>query len=142
MKKNKKIFIVLVSLIVIIFLVIFFVNSISKRLGPDKDSGIDNQKTSFLEETLFEEREEIIKNYIAEKFNVSHNLVTIFIARESEGHINGIFIIGDQEDNPKTGYFFGVIDKKIDIVWAEENFPDCSIIKDYNFPVEMAPTCF
>ncbi len=141
MKNNKKIFVVLAVLIIVIFLAIFFINNFFRDYGVGKGDNFKKQEALFIEETSFEERENIIKNYIATKFNVSADLVTVLIARESETHINGMFVISSQAEEDKTGYFFGVINKKIDIVWAEESLPDCSIIRDYNFSSEMAPTC-
>ena len=141
MKNNKKIFVILIVLIVVIFLVIFLINNFSESNQLNKEAG-KKEELLFIEETTFEERGDFIKNYVANKFNVSSDLVTALIARESESHINGMFIIADEEDEAVTGYFFGVIDKNINIVWAEEQFPDCSLINQYNFPSEMAPSCF
>jgi len=142
MKNNKKIFIILAIIIIAAFLVIFFINNFFGISDFSKKNETGKEDLLFINKTTFEEREDIIKNYIANKFNVSTDLVVALIARESESHINGIFIISKQEDDVRTGYFFGAIEKTINMVWAEEDFPDCAIIKKHGFPREMAPDCF
>ena len=143
--KSKKRIIIIFSLILVILLsiIVFIIlknknNSVNKILNKDvaKDDILINK-------TTFEERENLIKESLAGKFNSSIDKVSVFIARENGNYVNGAFFINNfSGDESFSGYFFAITDDGINIIWADKGSVDCSIITSYNFPKEMAPDCF
>ncbi len=97
---------------------------------------------SFVEETTFIERENIIKGLLADKYGVDKG-VEVFIARESDSHINGVFFIENYNNEELfRGKFFAKADNSLDIIWSGGGQIECPAIVNNNFPVEMAPECF
>ncbi len=91
----------------------------------------------------FEDRESFIEKQLIKKFNVKEDNISVFIGRESEKHISGLFFIENYKNKEYfNGSFFIYIDNKLNIVWADEGDINCEIIKQYSFPQEMAQSCF
>jgi hypothetical protein len=144
--KNSKKIIIIFSLIlaILLLIIIFFIFKNKNKAVKEKSNINTSTENTLMTETTFGEREDIIKQALIDKFDLSSDQLSVFIARENETHINGAFFVnGTSEENSFNGYFFAVVDNnKINIVWADKENVDCSIIDSYNFPKEMAPNCF
>jgi len=137
--KNKKLLLIFLGIIILILISFFLLIILNK-----KESFQDiSQKETFMEKVSFEEREDIIASILIEKFKVSEGNISVFIARESFTHINGIFFI-ENSNNEEIfeGSFFATVSDSINIVWADQGAINCQIIIQNNFPQEMAPSCF
>lgn len=144
-KNSKKIIIIFSLILAILLLVIILFIFKNKNKFLEKKTNINiSTENSLINKTTFEERENFIKQNLVDKFNLSSDQISIFIARENETHINGAFFVNSvSEGESFNGYFFAVVnDNKINIVWADKGNVDCSIMNSYNFPKEMAPNCF
>lgn len=140
MNKNKKILLLFLAVIIILIAIIISVDSKRKEKKVLNFNNISEDNSA--PEMLFEEKEEIIRNLLSKKYQNSSDL-EVFIAREGEGLINGLFFINNYNNQDVfRGKFFAVVDKDINIVWSGEGSIDCAVIRDYSFPQEMAPECF
>ena len=144
--KNLKKFIIIFSLIlaVLLLIIIFFILKNKNKFTEEKNNINISTEDSLINKTTFEEREDIIKQSLVDKFNLTPEQISVFIARENETHLNGAFFVNNvSEEESFNGYFFAVVNNdKINIVWADKENVDCSIINQYDFPKEMAPNCF
>jgi hypothetical protein len=131
--KTKKLVFLILGLILILLIVILIITRIKK----DAETGVD-EKSSVYELVTYEERTISIEEALAEMFDTLETKVEVFIARETEKHISGIFFI----ENEPERFFLAVIDQDIEVVWVGEEEIDCSVVDSYDFPKEMAPNCF
>ncbi len=140
MKMSKKILISL-GLIVVLALILLLIITSLKNNKNDKTS--NNKKETFFENNSFTERENIIKNILAEKFSISSENSSVIIARETPGFINGVFLSDKLVDkNQNKVYFYAITSNNdVEIVWYGEGDPDCQIMTKYNFPKEMSGNC-
>lgn len=140
MNKNKKIFFSFLAVIIILVAIFLLIKDDQK-----KSSNINKEEISvddFMEKTTFIEREDIIQDLLAKKYQLNDG-VEALIARESNNHINGVFFIENfNNEELFQGKFFATTDDYIDIIWAGQGEVDCSKIIYYNFPPEMASECF
>lgn len=135
MKISKKILILLAVLIV--FVAIFFIIKSNKIVKTN-----NAKEEVFLINYTHEERVEIIKNILAEKFSVLAEESTVLIGREVPGFINGIFLSEElAKQNKENIYFYAVLDKEPKVVWTGTSDPDCAVLKKHNFPIEMKGSC-
>ena len=138
---NKKNLIIVSSLFIFLLITIFVFFSYSNK---DKSAKVElKPEENFFSDYSFEERENFIKEQLVKKFNIKEDSLSVFIGRESEKHINGLFFIENYKNKDfYNASFYVYIDNKLNIVWADEQEVDCSIIKKYEFSEEMAPFCF
>lgn len=159
---------VFIVIIIFVLIIVFKKNDINGNIQYNQDIQAKNLKNETMQNISFEDREKIIKKKLVDKFKVSEDQLSVHIARESDIYISGIFMIDknfnlnnsninnnsnnntdnddvdiekEEGDNIDIGNFFAIIENDINIVWADNNI-DCSVINKYNFPKEMAPTCF
>lgn len=159
---------VFIVIIIFVLIIVFKKNDINGNIQYNQDIQAKNLKNETMQNISFEDREKIIKKKLVDKFKVSEDQLSVYIARESDIYISGIFMIDknfnlnnsninnnsnnnidnddvdiekEEGDNIDIGNFFAIIENDINIVWADNNI-DCSVINKYNFPKEMAPTCF
>lgn len=140
MNKNKKFLLLFLAIVIVLIVVIVFIDFQRK----EEKTLIFNDFTEegLMFETSFEEREVIIKNLLSKKYQ-DNKEIEVFIAREEESHINGLFFINNYNNQEVfRGKFFAIVDKNIEIVWSGDGQIDCSILNSYSFPQEMAPDCF
>lgn len=142
-ENKRKITVVFLSILAILLLILLFLILTKKNEDNKKLNDNSYSKNSLLNQTSFSQREDLIKESLADKFDVNPDQISVFIGRESEKHVNGAFFI---ENFPETesfsAHFFASTNGKIDIVWADKGEVDCSLIVSRNFPPEMAPNCF
>lgn len=129
--KTKKIVFLALALVIVLFIVILIITRTEKETEPD-------EKVSIYETSTHDERGLSIKESLVKMLGVPEAEIEVFIARESDEHINGIFFIKNKFD----GSFLATVDESIDIVWAGEGAINCSAVHSYGFPREMAPHCF
>lgn len=144
MNKNKKIFVVVLLVIIGLSAIVLAIwnNKKDNSNGNFNDNAQVVKKENFVEKTSFEERENIIKGLLIAKHQLSEN-TDVFIARESTTHMSGIFVSSASENKPGSqGKFFATVGESASIVWSGEGDIDCSILKSYEFPQEMIPACF
>jgi hypothetical protein len=143
MNKNKKLIFIFLAVIIIFIVVVLFIKSRGEK-QIELSYNPDSKKTpeSFIEKTTFLERESAIKTLLAGKYKVGGE-VEVFIARETDRHINGLFFIENyNNEDVFRGVFFVTIDSSAEIVWSGQGDIDCPLIKSKGFPAEMAPECF
>lgn len=141
MNKNKKIFFIFLAIIIVLIALILVITS-KREQNIGEQNGEGDVTKNFIEKTTFEEREDIIKNLLMNKYKADEG-VEVLIARESDNHINGIFFIENMNNEEFfQGKFFAIINQSIEVVWSGDGPVDCEIISRYNFPLEMAQGCF
>lgn len=139
MKNAKKIIFGLIILLILALILLVFINNNKNKKNNFKNEDVKN---TFLIEVSYAERVEIIKDILSKKYLVDTENSSVLIARELPGFINGVFINPNLSDGRGQIYFYAIFDKKIEIVWSGISDPDCSILKKYNFPSEMAVNCY
>lgn len=139
MEKKKKIILGIVFLLILTLVLLTFI-VINKN--NNNSQSVDKNKENFLNQVSFEERGNIIKNILSQKFSVSSEESSVLIARELPGYVSGVFLNPNLKEGRGQIYFYAVVDKNVDIIWSGTSDPDCSILQKYNFPQEMAVNCY
>ncbi len=140
MKNTKKFFLIFSLLLILILFLLVFLSF--KNKGVENLSNNQQQNTTLFKKTSFTEREDFIKDILAKKYLIDSKNAEVLIAREAPGFINGIFLSSDLDSSQGNIYFYAIFDKKIEVIWSGASDPDCSILEKYNFPPEMAETCY
>ena len=142
MNKNKKILLIFSSFVFLILVVwVILENSNMSFENPSFSERKDYQK-DFFSENSFEDREKIISQSLAKKFNAADDKVSVLIAQESDNHVTGLYFISISEEETASGKFFGVISNSVEIVWYGPENPNCEVLLKNSFSEEMAPSCF
>jgi hypothetical protein len=130
--KTKKVAFLILGVILLLLIVVLVITRTGEEEAETK------KESPVYKATTYEERGMSVKESLARRLNVPETEIDVFIARESEQHMNGLFFM----EGVSSGIFLAVVDNSIDIVWAGEGGIDCSVVHAYNFPKEMAPKCF
>ena len=108
----------------------------------DLETKLAEIETRLPEKKIVASKEEAIKNLLADKYGKEVSEVIINISQQTENHVRGTVVF--QPGGPEnSGMFLAAkVNDEWGLVHDGQGAYACSMVEQYNFPLEMISDCF